>query len=83
MKNFVDIYFTVFNVFFTSTCSEVVFKWKDIRGTKLDFQSLNFGEMVLNSIIDIWCSLLNNNDATKTEKDINRIFCYTQNTVSI
>ena len=49
---------------------------------KVDFQSMNDGEMVMNSVVDVWCVFLNSLEELRAPVSPYRIFCYTESTVS-
>ena len=64
-------------------CSRILFKWEDIMCFKADFQSLKEGEMIMTSAIDAWSCYLNFNEELKSPTSPNRLFCYTETTVSL
>ncbi|KAL1816294.1 hypothetical protein ACET3Z_018868 [Daucus carota] len=61
----------------------VFFKWRSVFACKIDFMSLNFGEMVLSSVIDVWSCVLNLLVPTADNSSARRLFCFTQNTIGI
>lgn len=50
---------------------------------KADFQSMKEGEMIMTSAIDAWSCYLNFNEELKSPTSPNRLFCYTETTVSL
>ena len=64
-------------------CSRILFKWEDIMCFKADFQSMKEGEMIMTSAMDAWSSYLNFNEVLKSPTSPNRLFCYTETTVSL
>lgn len=72
--------FSLFTIIYD--CSRILFKWEDIMCYKVDFQSMNDEEIVIDSVLDVWCCFLNSLEELRALVSPFRMFCYIETTVS-
>uniref|UniRef100_A0A166GCN9 Ubiquitin-like protease family profile domain-containing protein n=1 Tax=Daucus carota subsp. sativus TaxID=79200 RepID=A0A166GCN9_DAUCS len=62
--------------------NRILFKWGKINCYKVDFQSMMDGEMIMTSVMDVWCCFLNALEELRAPVSPYRLFCYIETTLS-